>query len=383
VNLLDRHIFRSVLFTCLGTVALFTFILTLGNVLKDLLGHTLAGQVPLTTFIRLTSLWIPSMAVYALPMGMMTGVLLTLGRLSADSEITAMRAAGVSLARIAWPVCVLGALCAALALYINFKSMPWARVQYERDLAEAVRTNPLSFIVPKTFIRDFRNRVVYVGQKEGAELREIWVLDLDPERRVHRLIRADQGRVDFDEATNNLIVTLFNTKVEERESENPEDFSKAPKIGSLERFEEIRIPIAEYLGGQGSVRIKQEWLTYDELRAEIVRQAALPPAPPEKRREAARALIKPSIVIHDKFNISLAVFSFAVIGVPLGIKVSRRETSANLGLALLLVLGYYMLTVMIKWLDRHPEYHPDLLLWLPNLLFLALGVWLFSRVDRK
>ena len=77
------------------------------------------------------------------------------------------------------------------------------------------------------------------------------------------------------------------------------------------------------------------------------------------------------------------VVSFALIGVPLGIKISRRETSANLGLALVLVLGYYLLTVMVKWLDRHPEFRPDLLLWLPNLAFLALGIWLFSRIDRK
>ena len=72
-----------------------------------------------------------------------------------------------------------------------------------------------------------------------------------------------------------------------------------------------------------------------------------------------------------------------VIGVPLGIKVSRRETSANLGIAVLLALGYYMLTVAVSWLDRHPEYHPDLLFWLPNAVFLGLGVWLFLRIERR
>jgi lipopolysaccharide export system permease protein len=88
-------------------------------------------------------------------------------------------------------------------------------------------------------------------------------------------------------------------------------------------------------------------------------------------------------VVQDKYNLALAAFSFALIGVPLGIRVSRRETSANLGLALALVLGYYFLSVMVKWLDRHPEYRPDLLLWVPNLLFLALGVWLFRRIEKQ
>ena len=93
--------------------------------------------------------------------------------------------------------------------------------------------------------------------------------------------------------------------------------------------------------------------------------------------------MKLSLILHEKFNLSLAVFSFALIGVPLGIKVSRRETSANLGLALLLVLGFYMLTVVVKWLDRRPELRPDVLMWLPNVLFIGLSIWLFTRIDRR
>ncbi|MCX6945574.1 MAG: LptF/LptG family permease [Opitutales bacterium] len=93
--------------------------------------------------------------------------------------------------------------------------------------------------------------------------------------------------------------------------------------------------------------------------------------------------MKLELIFHDKLNTALAVFSLALLGVPLGIKVSRRETSANFGVALLLTLGYYLLTVAVKALDRHPEYRPDLLLWAPNLVILVLGIWLFTRIDRK
>jgi hypothetical protein len=113
VNLLDRYIFKSVLGSCLAAVGLFAFVLMLGNALRDLLGYLLAGQITPATFAWLIVLLIPFVISYALPMGMLTGVLLTLGRLSADSEITAMRAAGLSLARIARPVILLGALGAA------------------------------------------------------------------------------------------------------------------------------------------------------------------------------------------------------------------------------------------------------------------------------
>ena len=382
MNLLDRYIFKSVLGTCLGAVMLFTFVLTLGNVIRDLLAHVLAGQLPVMTLVRLVGLWVPAMAIYALPMGLLTGVLLTLGRLSADSEITAMRAAGISLARIARPVLAIGALAGAAALYINFEAMPHARVSYEREFAEALRANPMSFIVPKTFIRSFKGSVIYVGEKQGSVLRDIWLWELDDQQRVVRLIRAESGRLDYDEATNSLVPTLSHAKTEERNLADPEDFSKSPKAPSAEKIEEMHLSLDRYFGHEG-VRVKREWLTYDELRAERARLAALPPAQEKEKAKTAREeQMKLAIVYHDKLNLALAVFSFALIGVPLGIRVSRRETSANLGLALGLVLSYYVLTVMVKWLDRHPDYRPDLLLWLPNVLFLALGLWMFTRLER-
>ena len=149
----------------------------------------------------------------------------------------------------------------------------------------------------------------------------------------------------------------------------------------MERSEEVRISL-DRLFSRDTVTVKPEWLTYPQLRAEQDRLAALPPPTPDKAREQARDEMKLKLIVQEKFNLSLAVFSFALIGVPLGIKVSRRETSANLGLALLLVLGYYLITVIVKWLDQRPEYRPDLLFWLPNVIFLALAVRLFRRMDR-
>ena len=123
-------------------------------------------------------------------------------------------------------------------------------------------------------------------------------------------------------------------------------------------------------------------MTLGELLTERTRLVGQPVAPAEAR-DHARDIMKVQLTLSDKTNAALAVLSFALIGVPLGIRVSRRETSANLGLAVILALSYYFLTVVVGWLDRHPEYRPDLLLWLPNLIFLGLGLWLFHRLDRR
>ncbi len=369
------------LFTCAASVGLFAFVMILGNAVKDLLGYVLAEQLSLGTFARLVGLLVPFVISFALPMGMLTGVLLTLGRLSADSEITAMRAAGLSLFRIARPVLIIGVLGTIVGLYINFDSMPRARVQYHKELDEAIRTNPLAAIVPKTFIRDFPGYVVYVGEKQGAVMRDFWLWRLDRDRRVTQLWRAESGRFDYDETTNELILTLTHAQVETRDAKHPETFTDAQLVGSFEKSEPVHLPLDRLYNRTGARGQKLKWMTFDELQIELRRVAAAPVGEGDPK-DHARNEMKVRLTIQEKYTLSLSVLAFALIGVPLGIRVSRRETSANLGIAVALALGYYMLTVMVGWLDRHPEYHPDLLLWLPNTIFLALGVWLFRRIEK-
>jgi lipopolysaccharide export system permease protein len=380
VNLLDRHIFRSVLFTTAAAVCLFAFVLMAGNVLRDLLGPVLSGQLQLLTFGRLVLLLLPFVISYALPLGMLTGVLLTLGRLSSDSEVTAMRAAGLSIPRIAVPVLVLAVIGALLGLRVNFESMPWARVQYHREFAAAMRANPLSFIRPKTFIREFPGYVVYVGSMEGTSVHDFWLWQLDGQRRVVRFVRAESGSVDYDEAANEFIVKLERARIEEHDRSAPDDFTQPLRINSFGEIDPFRLSLARYFGVQ-TVHQKLQWMTYPELMRERARIEAEPNAPGGAAERQIR-LLRVSLTIQDKLNMALAVFSFALIGVPLGIRVSRRETSANLGVAVALALAYYCLIVALGWLDNHPEMHPEVLYWAPNAVFLGLGLWLLRRLDR-
>jgi lipopolysaccharide export system permease protein len=378
MNLLQRHIFKSVLFSCATAVGLFAFILMVGNAVRDLLGYVIAGQLKPEMFAELILLLVPFVVSYALPIGVLTGVLLVLGRMSAEHEVTAMRAAGLSLPWLARPILLLAVMGVLAGVVINFQFMPWARVVYHVELSDAVRRNPLSFIVPRTFIRDFPGKVLYVGEKNGLGVKDFWLWELDRQGRVKNFIRAESGSFDFDEKTGELILNLNHLQVETRDPKNPEDFSEPRPSLSSERTS-VRLPL-EGLFGQNAIHRKLQWYTYPELIAEW-RRLAQPVAPPEQhQRELDR--MKLQMVVQDKFTTAFAVFSFALVGVPLGIRVSRRETSANLGLALVLAMGYYFLTVMISWLENHPELRPDLLLWLPNLIFLGVGLWLFWRVDR-
>jgi lipopolysaccharide export system permease protein len=379
MNRLQRYIFSSVFMTSAWAVLVFAFVLLAGNIVKDLVGALAAGQISFETFFRLTAMLVPFVVSYALPMGILTGILLVLGRLSAQHEITAMRAAGLGLVRISSPIFLVAILGLALSLIFNLELGPRSKANYRAELADSVRNNPLSFIVPRTFIRDFPGYVIFVSEKEGNEIRSLWIWELDKENRVLKFVRAEEGRVDFDEARVSLNLTLFNGQTEFRSTRDPEDFSETRPVLAFESAS-VALPLEKVLG-KSSFRRKLTWMTISELMAErrrvIENKEGLP------AREVFEQRVTLQYAMQGSFVMAFAVLSFAMVGVPLGIKMQRRESSANLGLALVLSMGFYFILIVIDWAQKMPDLRPDLLLWAPNLIFQSAGVWLFLRVDRQ
>ncbi len=376
MNLIHRHIFGNVVLTCAAAVGLFAFVLMIGNALKDLL--PLMGQLAPATAIRLVGLLVPFVVSYALPMGMLTGILLVLGRMSSDREVTALRASGVSVAWLSAPILFFALFGVVVAALINFQFMPTARLAYQRELAQAVRLNPLSFIVPRTFIRDFSGIVIYAGEKQGSQLKDFWLWELDAQNRVRRFARADSGRLDYDERNNKLVLTLERAQAEMRDDKDPENFAQSRGAAAWEQAT-FDLPLNK-LTGEQTVERKLKWFTFPQLIEEWRRLKQPDPAMTASQREHRRMRVQ--ITLHEKLATAFSVLSFALIAIPLGIKVSRKETSANLGIGVALALGYYFATIVVGWFDNRPEVRPDLLMWLPNLAFQSLGFWMFYKVDR-
>ncbi|MDR0902230.1 MAG: LptF/LptG family permease, partial [Opitutaceae bacterium] len=294
------------------------------------------------------------------------------GRLSADNEITAMRSAGLSLWQISRTVLVFGVCGVAFALAINFEFMPRSRTIYQAEIVRAFRQSAFNILAPKTFVRAFTGAVVYFNQKEGDELRDVWAWQLDGQQRVVRILHAESATLNIDEASMLMTVLLRDGFVENRHDKNPEVRDKRDVIASFGEFP-LEISLAKLFNPRRA-RHKVGWLPTRELFAEL-RRVSAPDIPALER-------LKVSMVVQEKFVTALAVFSFVLIGIPLGVRAQRKETSANLGIAVVLVVVYHVLGSAAGGLDRHPELHPDWLMWLPNLLFIGLGLWLYRRAQR-
>jgi len=374
MNTLHRYVFRELLVASAGGVLLFAFVLLLGNAIRDLVGLLADGKMPLGTFALMLVMLVPFALSFAMPMGLITGILLTLGRLSAQNEITAMRTAGISLARIASPVVAFATVCVAASLVINFIYAPNAKLAYERMLSDAIRTNPLSFVQERKFIRQFPGKVLYVGAREGNTLRDFWVWELDDEHRVTNFIRAEEGYFEWNEDDNYLLLVLRNGATVVYDSKDPENFAKVRPPISFERAS-IQFPLDEIFR-KAKFERKPSWMNITQLLRERHRLAGNTDPKAVERRMWVE------MQIHEKGTLAFSILSLALVGIPLAIKTGRSETSANLGLALLLVMVFYMIMTAATWLEDQPHLHPELLLWLPNILFQLLAVFLWRRVGR-
>ncbi len=381
--ILSRYLIHAVAVTSLAGILLFVFLLITGNAMRDILGLLADGTIPFSLFLKLLWLLVPYAFSFAMPLGVLIGILLTMGRLSANQELTAFKAAGVSLYSIASPALFVALCGSMLAVYINTIHAPQARADYKAILNDLVRTDPLRFIVPRKFIHDFPGYVLYVGEKDEGRMEEFWLWELDEQKRAVRLLRAQQGTFTFDEKADALVLTLIEGFTELRNEKNPDDL-KAIQPTLMFQDARIRLPLANILGAAHQPRRIANY-RMDELRSKKLETEAIVAsgtAPPEQLELARKTGQQVQYHISRRFAMAASVFSLALFAVPLGIRVGRTETHANFAIAIAIAMTYYIVLVVIGWLEHSPNLRPDLLVWAPNIVAQVLGFGLLIRAQR-
>ena len=345
----------------------------------------MTGRLNLQMFLQLMLLLIPYVVSYALPLGILTGLLMALGRLSAHQEVVALKSVGISIFHIATPVITVALLGVVLSALINCYYAPEAKTRYRNVLANTVRQSPLSFVAPKTFIHEFTGYVLYVGEKSGNTLKDFWIWELDDNYNVIKLLRAREGKFNYDAKGDALILTLVEGFSEMRSARNPNDLQSIRPTVSF-RLARLRLPLDRLLGRKSSyvslstLNINQLMDRKEMLAEKITQLENVVDA--DERKTTITEKIKVQMQIQKNIAMAFSVLSLTLIGIPLGIKVSRKETYANLGLALALAMGYYFLIIMVGWLEKSSQLRPDLIIWVPNLVFQATGLWLIFRANQ-
>jgi lipopolysaccharide export system permease protein len=385
VKTLHAYLLRQVIATLVMTVIVCTLVLLLGSVLRELLPLLVSNQASFGMFAEAVGLLIPFVGAFALPIGMLTATLLVFGRFSADQELTAARASGVSLISLILPVLILSLLLSGLSAAVNLEFAPRCRVAYNR-LRFNLRATLLSSVrLPEGQpIDNFRGYIVYVGRNRNQNLQDVRLFQFARDgTNLEMTVHAPRGKIEVDNANQRLVLHLYDATIVYVAS------SVAGVSG--EATFELDLGAAEKSSDKAGISD----MTFSELKRELRywenRQFPLPPKlAPEALRGAKRELEKQRdemlepirVQLHRQAAFSLACFSFTLIGIPLGIRVQRRETNIGVAVALGLVAVYYALIIVASSQSSHAELVPHLWMWTPNFLFQAVGMVLLWRANR-
>ncbi|MEM7673499.1 MAG: LptF/LptG family permease [Verrucomicrobiota bacterium] len=377
--LIQWQIFRDIFWSTLVICGVLTFLFLSVDALRDVISLVAAGRVGLSTVIELFGLLLPYTAAFALPMGILAATLLVFGRMSANRELIALRAAGMGYGTILAPVVIFIALGVGLSLLINLEYAPSARAEYRRMLGELVRTNPTQFFTPKQFVKDFPGFVIYVGEREDAELRDFWIWQLDEDGSAERVLRAETGTLLYDDDRGAIIIELEQASAEvlPQTAEGLRSGERAPlfTVGTT-----IELPLDQVLRrGESEKKIKR--LTGRELVKVHRALDAGEPSPIPLRGEVSPVDLRAQF--QENVAKSFAPLSLGLLAIPLAIRVGRKETYTHVAIAIGLSLAYYFTLVLVGMARQSIGDGSELLMWLPNVLFQGIGAYLVYRLFRS
>jgi len=359
MRLIDRYIGREVFSHGLLGLMVFTFVFFVPQLVR-LMELVVRHSASLGTIALLFACTLPGVLTFTVPMAVLVGVLIGLGRMSADSEVIALQTVGVSLRRLLLPIGVLSGGTALLTLAMTFWLGPLS-VRTFRGLEEQLRASQASFEVqPRVFDERFPHLVLYVQDVEAAAThwRGIFLAETG-DRDNSRLTLAEDAIVVADRARGNLQFHLRNGSTHEFSRRDPDRYS-------LTTFGQSDLPVT--VMDIGTRQPGQATVGERSLRE-------LLSAPGPQRLESL-------VEFHRRLAFPAACLAFAFLGVPLGARPRRGGRAAGFIVALLLILGYYLLFISGVGLARRGFVPAGLGIWGANLVVILIGLSLLPRLEQ-
>lgn len=362
MRITDRYIAKQILVGTLYAIVVLSVVLMMGKLFKDIRPYLVENHAPAGLLFRIVVNVLPYSLMFTIPWGFLSAVLLVFGRLSGDNEITGMRVAGMSIGRLAIPVFVIAGLLSGVCLWVNMNVVPHSKASLTEMVYEYVKRDPRSLLEPGIVQSKFKNQKVFVESRKGDSLEGFHLYRVS-DGKDGRAVRADAyvhaGNVSLvvDDEKKQLRLKLIDAFIETK-----------PESGTGEIvFAKEAEPWLFDFGSQRKKKTEADTMSNDE----ILRFIDANPGMETARKVEFRSEIT------RRYTFSLACLSFACVGVPLGLKSRRKDSSVGLLLSLGIGMAYFLVTVMADGFES--DVLARAILWAPNVFCVVLGIVLFRR----
>ena len=361
MKIIERYVLQSFLAAFILAWLVLSFVLTIGLLVR--ITRLMIEGLPLHAIGLFLLVGLPETLTLTVPLALLVSALLVFSRLSADSEIAAMRACGVNLIHIMkWPL-LTGLTCAFLGIYINNEIVPRSH-EVRRNLNSLISVDVgLDLLEPGRFISDFPNLTLWFAKKEGNWLSDLLVFD-HSQKGLTREIKAEKALVSTN--ASDIVLEMYKVRV------YPIEYDR-PGVASADRFRHVI---------QGALKRRSYVRKEKDFRFHELRQAIRDIRANEKglSRAAQRKLLSIYRTEYQlRFVYACSSICFIMIGVPLGIRTHRKESTIGMAVSLVVAMAFYLCVILLRSLDQVPEIQPYALLWVPVAACIALAAYLIPK----
>lgn len=309
---------------------------------------------------------LPNILVLTLPMSLLFGILVAVGRMSSDSELIAVRACGVSPYRLYRPILMISVLLAGATLWLMLDLLPRGNHNLQKLRVELATAGATGQVEPRVFNMEFPGRVVYVfeGQKHGWK--GVFLAPSLPPAQ-HEITVADRGELRIDDSGERVVLHLEDAATHKVDLDNPEKYAVSH---SRTLDQQLLTPETRAPGANTTVTISKG--VRERSLSELQSMANDPKLTDEQRRLA-------EVEVQKKFAIPGACIVFGLLALPLGFNNRRGGKSSGFALSLAVIMGYYIFLSNGEDAARAGKIAPTLAMWLPNLVFGTLALVLAVR----
>jgi lipopolysaccharide export system permease protein len=369
VRILYRYLTGQMMAATAGAVAVLSLIIVLGNAFKQIFELLVNDELPISLIFKMVGLLIPQALTFTMPWGILVAALIVFGRMSQDLELQAIRAAGIGLVPLVAPVILFGLFLSAVCFYNNAVVVPMTLQKFKSVLLDIGRDNPAFLIRAGEAMDRFPGYRIYIGKKNGTDLSDINIWELDPSGVPRRNIRAEKGSLSADLDDLSLTITLQKARQEER-GENAADLNGIRAGLSADQLP-LKISLRSFLNPDDMKDIRIAGL--GDLTNRILS--------PVEGYVDPKQMYPMLTEMQKRISFALAPFTLLLVGIPLGIRVQRKETSVGVVISFFLVMAYYALILLAEGLKNRGGAYPELIVWMPNLLLQGYGFFLLWRAN--
>ncbi len=367
MRIIDRYIWKELIAPFFLGLIIGTFLLLIDRIF-DMMDLIINKGVPVYLVLSLFAYLLPSILVLTVPIGVLFSILVAFGRLSADMEIVALKACGVSPLRLLWPVLAFGVAATVVTGYLMIDALPRANYAFKSLVFDIVRTTASAGLKERVFNDTFGNFVIYVDEiaADQVGLRNVFVSD---ERKPDelRFITAREGRLLSDEVNRRVTLRLLDGAIHET---SPNALQKYRQVGF--RLYDISLVLENPLVKQSGAPKGDREMSLAELRQATVKAVELKGNP------------NPYLVeIYKKFAIPTACLVFSFLGVPLGIRAHRGGRMGSFVALIPIVLFYYFGLTLGENIGDHGRIPPWLAMWAPNMIVGAVALYLLRATLKE